>query len=162
MALVFLPSTLEQELELSSKKEDSQSSTKNNWRTVKEKCKFILNLKTAKYSTNGNTLNKKPFLAIMLWLKLKRPIHSEICTLTRQPETSTLTWRQLQKELSLRLNKSLSQVKLTLNWSILPLSMLIRSSSQIQTVHGLKSELRKEQSLKKMHKARLILPYKED
>lgn len=111
---------------------------------------------------NENTLNKKPFLEIMLWLKLKRPILSETCTLTRQLETSMLIWPLLQEELSLRFKRSLSQVKLILNWSMWLQFTSIKFSSQIQTVHGLRNEFKREQSLKKIHKPRWILPNNED
>lgn len=73
-----------------------------------------------------------------------------------------LIWLPLLKKSSLKSNKSLNQVKSTLNLFMSLQFMLTESSSQIQTVLGQKKESKREQLPNKMHKLRLIPLNKED
>ena len=73
-----------------------------------------------------------------------------------------LIWLPLLKKSSLKSNKSSNQVKSTLNLFMLLQFMLTESSSQIQAALGQKKESKREPSLNRMPKLRLILPNKED
>lgn len=73
-----------------------------------------------------------------------------------------LIWLLLLKKSSLKSNKSSNQVKSTLNLFMLLQFMLTEFSSQIQAALGQKKESKREPSLNRMPKLRLILPNKED
>lgn len=99
-------------------------------------------------------LNKKPFLEILLWLRLKKLISQEIFTLQKLPETSTLIWQLPLIWSSLKYNNLLRMDKFHQNMFTYQEFMLIEFIFKIQIVFTQRrllknSQLEKIQQLEK-------------
>jgi len=119
-----------------------------------ENLKFYQPQRQLRFSIIKDMLNKKQFLEILLWLRLKKLISQETFTLQKLPETSTLIWQLPLIWSSLKYNNLLRMDKFHQNMFTYQGFMLIEFIFKIQIVFTQRkllknSQLEKIQQLEK-------------